>query len=109
MVSLLKCQERETKWAQLTLCRAHYHTGAASKPFIIPYCQLAVTLIYDMGLNKSLQEEQHFAACFKVYGPGKGAPVRPPSRPRTMEERRAIVSFWFLNSQYVALSGQPLF
>ncbi|KAK0386169.1 hypothetical protein NLU13_6006 [Sarocladium strictum] len=87
---------------------AHFNTGAAVKPFIIPYSQLASALIFDLGLNKSVKEEQHFTACFKVYGPGPGKPgsFRPTSRPRTMEERRAMLGFWFLSSQFNMFVGK---
>ncbi|KAM0235310.1 hypothetical protein ACHAP5_009788 [Fusarium lateritium] len=63
------------------------------KPFIITFCQMAVLLAYDLGLTKAPVEEQYFTICFKMWG---GRP--PPPRIRTHEERRAVVSLWFLTS-----------
>jgi len=54
---------------------------------------MAVLLAYDLGLTKAPVEEQYFTICFKMWG---GRP--PPPRLRTQEERRAVVSLWFLTS-----------
>jgi hypothetical protein len=54
---------------------------------------MAVLVAYDLGLTKAPVEEQYFTVCFKLWG---GRPV--PPRLRTLEERRAIVSLWFLTS-----------
>lgn len=41
-------------------------------------------------------EEQYFTSCFKVWL------MRPqPLKQRTMEERRAVVSLWFITSVFV--------
>jgi len=69
------------------------NVGPGTKPFLITYTQLATTIIYDLALSRSPAEEQYFTVCFKVWG---GRP--PPPKLRTMEERRAVLSLWFLTS-----------
>lgn len=57
------------------------------------FSQLAITIIYDMDLNKAPNDDQHHTVYSKVciYG-------GPPPKPRTMEERRAVVGFWYTSS-----------
>lgn len=69
------------------------NAGPGTKPFLITYSQMAVTVLYDLGMSRSPVEEQYFTVCFKVWGP------RPsPPKLRTMEERRAVLSLWFVTS-----------
>ncbi|KAM0562440.1 hypothetical protein ACHAPJ_002130 [Fusarium lateritium] len=76
-------------------------TSSPGKPFIITFCQMAVLLAYDLGLTKAPVEEQYFTICFKMWG---GRP--PPPRLRTLEERRAVVSLWFLTSVMSSFVGK---
>ncbi|KAF4988706.1 hypothetical protein FGRMN_9599 [Fusarium graminum] len=76
-------------------------TSSPGKPFIITFCQMAVLLAYDLGLTKAPVEEQYFTICFKMWG---GRP--PPPRIRTQEERRAVVSLWFLTSVMSSFVGK---
>ncbi|KAF4446347.1 transcription factor [Fusarium austroafricanum] len=76
-------------------------TSSPGKPFIMLFCQLAVLLVYDLGLTKAPVEEQYFTICFKMWG---GRP--PPPRLRTQEERRAVVSLWFLTSVHSSFVGK---
>ncbi|KAF5678071.1 transcription factor [Fusarium heterosporum] len=76
-------------------------TSSPGKPFIITFCQMAVLLAYDLGLTKAPVEEQYFTVCFKMWG---GRP--PPTRIRTQEERRAVVSLWFLTSVMSSFVGK---
>ncbi|KAG9498718.1 hypothetical protein J7337_009529 [Fusarium musae] len=62
---------------------------------------MAVLLAYDLGLTKAPVEEQYFTICFKMWG---GRP--PPPRLRTQEERRAVVSLWFLTSVMSSFVGK---
>jgi hypothetical protein len=50
-------------------------------------------IAYELGLTKAPVEEQYFTVCFKLWG---GRPA--PPRLRTLEERRTVVSLWFLTS-----------
>ncbi|KAF7564118.1 hypothetical protein G7046_g61 [Stylonectria norvegica] len=77
---------------------ATLNSGPATKPFLITFSQLALAVIYDMGLMRAPVEEQYFTVCFKVWG---GRP--PPAKLRTMEERRAVLSLWFLTSLCVLI------
>lgn len=87
--------------------RAHFNTGPGSKAFLLTYTQLALTVAYELGLNKSPSEEQSFTSCFKAWGPPKGGIGvgfgRPPVKPRTMEERRTILALWFMTSMSVLI------
>ncbi|KAF5026301.1 hypothetical protein F66182_1623 [Fusarium sp. NRRL 66182] len=76
-------------------------TTSHGKPFLVTFCQMAVLLTYDLGLTKAPAEEQYFMICFKMWG---GRP--PPPRLRTVEERRAIVSLWFLTSVMSSFLGK---
>ncbi|KAM6519451.1 hypothetical protein FALCPG4_013083 [Fusarium falciforme] len=76
-------------------------SGPGTRPFIITFCQLAVTLVYDLSLMKAPIEEQYFTICFKMWG---GRP--PPPRLRTPEERRTVVSLWFLTSVISSFVGK---
>lgn len=79
---------------RLTLRRAAMNTGPGTKPFLLLYCQLAVTILYDMGLTRDPNEELQFGLYLRVWN------TRPPASPkvRTMEERRAVLSLWFYTS-----------
>ncbi|KAK7420978.1 hypothetical protein QQZ08_010151 [Neonectria magnoliae] len=81
-------------WATMT-------SGPGTKPFIITYSQLAITIIYDMSLTRAPIEEQYFSVCFKVWG---GRPPAP--RLRSMEERRAVLAIWFLTSVMTSFIGK---
>ncbi|KAL4724853.1 hypothetical protein ACLX1H_008300 [Fusarium chlamydosporum] len=76
-------------------------TSSPGKPFIITFCQMAVLVAYDLGLTKAPMEEQYFTVCFKMWG---GRTV--PPRLRTLEERRAVVSLWFLTSVMSSFVGK---
>ncbi|KAK7420106.1 hypothetical protein QQX98_002969 [Neonectria punicea] len=81
-------------WATMT-------SGPGTRPFIITYSQLAITIIYDMSLTRAPIEEQYFTVCFKVWG---GRPPAP--RLRSMEERRAVLAIWFLTSVMTSFIGK---
>ncbi|KAF4344954.1 Zn(II)2Cys6 transcription factor [Fusarium beomiforme] len=76
-------------------------TSSPGRPFIITFCQMAVLLAYDLGLTKAPVEEQYFTICFKMWGSRP-----PPPRIRTQEERRAVVSLWFLTSVMSSFVGK---
>ncbi|KJZ73035.1 hypothetical protein HIM_07607 [Hirsutella minnesotensis 3608] len=84
------------------LAWANTNTGAGVRPFIIMYSQLATALIYDMGLSRAPNDEQQSSVYLKICGP------RPPPalKTRTMEERRAILAFWFCSSVLSAFIGK---
>ncbi|EQL00574.1 Zn(II)2Cys6 transcription factor [Ophiocordyceps sinensis CO18] len=83
------------------LAWANTNTGLGVKPWIIMFSQLAITIIYDMDLNKAPNDDQHHTVYSKVciYG-------GPPPKPRTMEERRAVVGFWYTSSINAAFMGK---
>ncbi|EEU43187.1 uncharacterized protein NECHADRAFT_46784 [Fusarium vanettenii 77-13-4] len=83
------------------VCYIAWQVELLAPPFIITFCQLAVTLVYDLSLMKAPIEEQYFTICFKMWG---GRP--PPPRLRTPEERRTVVSLWFLTSVYQLVADE---
>ena len=72
------------------------NSGAGWKPFVVLFANLALSVSYELGLTRSPAEEQYFATCFKAWG-GR----QPHPKPRTLEERRVLISLWFLTSMYV--------
>ncbi|GKU11314.1 unnamed protein product [Fusarium langsethiae] len=76
-------------------------TSSPGKPFIVTFCQMAVLIAYELGLTKAPVEEQYFTVCFKLWG---GRPA--PPRLRTLEERRTVVSLWFLTSVMSSFIGK---
>jgi hypothetical protein len=67
--------------------------GPHTRPYVIPFLSMASSVLYDLGLARSPAEEQHFLASFKAWS---GRPA--PPKQRTLEERRAAISMWFLTS-----------
>ncbi|KAM4055196.1 RNase P, subunit Pop3 [Hirsutella rhossiliensis] len=84
------------------LAWANTNTGLKVKPWIIMFSQLAITIIYDMGLNRAPNDEQRHTVQLKVCISGP----RPPSKLRTMEERRAVLGFWYSSSLMTAFMGK---
>lgn len=82
--------------------RATINSGPGVRPFIIMYAQLAITVLYDLGMTRSPIEEQYVTASFKVWG---GRP--PHTKTRTMAERRSILALWFMTSMFVP-SSEPI-
>lgn len=79
---------------------ATLNTGPGVKPFLILITQMATGCLYDLGLARSPIEDQYFTTCFRAWG------VRPQmNKMRTLEERRALLSLWFLTS-YSNLMGK---
>lgn len=71
------------------------NTGPGNKSFLITYTQIAISIAYELSLTRAPVEEQCFTVCFKMF---RGRPA--PLRLHTMEERRTVVSLWFLTSMY---------
>ncbi|RFU74732.1 znii2cys6 transcription factor [Trichoderma arundinaceum] len=59
-------------------------------------------IIYELGLTKFPNEEHYSTICFKAWG-GKSV---PQAKERTMEERRVVLSFWFVTSVCSAFLGK---
>lgn len=70
------------------------NAGAGSKPFLNLYTHMCSSIIYELNLTKFPNEEHFATVCFKAWG----ARVNPPAKERTMEERRAVLGFWFVTS-----------
>ena len=81
---------------------ATMNSGPGWKPFLILFSQLAKSVTYELGLTRSPAEEQYFAVCFKPWG-GR----HPQPKPRTLEERRALLSLWHITSMYVGTYFPP--
>ncbi|KAL4787633.1 hypothetical protein BJX76DRAFT_354113 [Aspergillus varians] len=68
---------------------ANYQVHA--KPFLSLFTQLAVSLVFDLGLNKPVHDETTVAHCPKSR-------ARRPAIPRSMEERRAVLGCFLMTS-----------
>ena len=75
------------------------NSGAGWKPFVVLFANIAQSVTCELGLTRSPAEDQYFATCFRAWG-GR----QPQPKPRTLEERRVLVSLWFLTSMYVQYS-----
>lgn len=68
---------------------AHYQVH--SKPFLTVFTQLAMSLVFEFGLNKPVPKDTQLVPCVKEkYS-------RHPT-PRTMEERRAVLGCFLVTS-----------
>ncbi|KAF7131368.1 hypothetical protein CNMCM5793_004539 [Aspergillus hiratsukae] len=67
-----------------------------NKYSLCTYIQLAISVVFDLGLHKSPPDESHHAHC------GGSGPMQnlkfPASKTRTMNERRAVLSCFVLSS-----------
>lgn len=64
-----------------------------SKPFATLYVQLALSMVYDLGLNRDVPKEQ------PVFQTTVGTREQPWVGPvRTMEERRAVLGCYYITS-----------
>ncbi|GAB1316133.1 Transcriptional regulator WAR1 [Madurella fahalii] len=68
----------------------HYHLKK-EKPILSVLASLAKSLVYDLGLNK-VPGEPDIAACLKTS-------FHPPPREKTIEEKRAVLTCFYLTSQ----------
>ncbi|KAI9681082.1 MAG: hypothetical protein M1822_007156 [Bathelium mastoideum] len=68
---------------------AHYQT--TSKPFLSVFTQLAMSLVFDLGLNKPIPKDMQIMPCVKEK-------YWKPSTSRTMEERRAVLGCFLITS-----------
>ncbi|KAH0524453.1 hypothetical protein TsFJ059_006959 [Trichoderma semiorbis] len=76
--------------------------GVGGKPFLTLYMHICSCIIYETNLTKFPNEEQFSTVCFKAWG-GRAA---PPAKERTMEERRMVLSFWYITSICAAFLGK---
>ncbi|KAG7106594.1 Transcription factor himD like protein [Verticillium longisporum] len=67
-----------------------------SKPFFCFYTQLAIALVYDLGLTKELSKFSTPLLYWKSIGLNN--PYSAVSPPRTMEERRTVLAAYLLSA-----------
>ncbi len=80
----------------MTLTASRSHCAKNDKPFITPYAQLAMSLVFDLGLNKPGNTHPSPMLSFKNQRDDR--PVPPLLL--TMEDRRAVLATFFLTSMY---------
>ena len=72
--------------------------------FVTPLTQLAISIVFDLGLNKAPEEPRghiSFRAATRCKPPS-ARPVTPPRRARTLEERRAVLGCYLLSSTFAS-------
>ncbi|KAJ9165814.1 Transcriptional regulator WAR1 [Coniochaeta hoffmannii] len=74
------------------LAWSHYHKK--DRPYLAIFSQLALSLVYDLSLNKFPGSPSAFA-CFKETTFNHY--LFP--RPKTMEDRRTVLACWYITSQ----------
>ncbi|PHH77563.1 hypothetical protein CDD82_3459 [Ophiocordyceps australis] len=90
-------------WGLLTyLCWATSSTGPGVRPFLVMYSELASTIIYDLGLGRAPHEEYRPGFCIQPMVAG----LAPTAKQRTNEERRAMLTLWFMKSTISSFSGK---
>ncbi|MCJ1399412.1 hypothetical protein MMC11_002614 [Xylographa trunciseda] len=62
-----------------------------SKPFLAVFAQLAIALVFDLGLNKFVPKDTQVMPCMNQK-------YSKPTAPRTMEERRAVLACFLITS-----------
>jgi len=68
------------------------------RPILTNLIQLAIALVYDLGLNKPPYQDQALILAHTI----KGIPPPPGSeRSANLEERRALLACFLLTSGYV--------
>lgn len=92
--------------------RANHQLG--NKPFMCLFCQIAIGLVFDLGLNKDPVDGMNPFLCWKAAQERadreKNGSTAPASlflknqQPRTMEQRRAVLACYMVTSKYVSLA-----
>lgn len=80
---------------------ATINSGPGWKPFLVLFAQMAASVTYELGLTRSPVEEEYFSKCFRAWG-GR----QPQPKFRTLEERRALLSLWFITSLITSFIGK---
>lgn len=82
--------------------RATLNNAPGIKPLIVLYSQLAATIVFEMGLTRDPIEDHHTSLYLKI------CTIRhpPPVKVQSMEERRAVLAFWFCTSILVSFIGK---
>ncbi|PHH63347.1 hypothetical protein CDD81_6044 [Ophiocordyceps australis] len=96
-------RDMDLLWGLLTyLCWATSSTGPGVRPFLVMYSELASTIIYDLGLGRAPHEEYKPGFCIQPLVAG----LAPTAKQRTNEERRAVLTLWFMKSTISSFSGK---
>jgi hypothetical protein len=74
-----------------------YHSG---RPILISLVQLAIAVLYDLGLDKPFSKDPALTLAYDLKGAVKPARF---SRSPTMEERRVLFGCFMLSSVYAYL------
>jgi hypothetical protein len=67
------------------------------RPILLSLVQLAIAILYELGLDKSISNDPALALAYDVKG------IRKPSRltrSPTLEERRALLGCFLISSLY---------
>ncbi|OAA71309.1 hypothetical protein ISF_01860 [Cordyceps fumosorosea ARSEF 2679] len=75
---------------------ATLNTGPGARPFVVLFSQLATLVIYEQGMMRPPNQEHFSSVGFKAWNMSTLTP-----KARTMDERRAVLSLWFLTSMQV--------
>ena len=67
------------------------------KPFCSLFSQLAMTMVFELGLNKSTSKDLPGVDCLSPFDQRK---YPKQSTVRTMEERRALLGCFLITSTY---------
>ncbi|KAM0664172.1 hypothetical protein ACQRIU_006755 [Beauveria bassiana] len=80
---------------------ATLNTGPGARPFVVLFSQLATLVIYEQGMMRPPNQEHFSSVGFKAWNMSTLTP-----KARTMDERRAVLSLWFLTSICNALTAR---
>ncbi|KAM3564141.1 hypothetical protein MY1884_000883 [Beauveria asiatica] len=80
---------------------ATLNTGPGARPFVVLFSQLATLVIYEQGMMRPPNQEHFSSVGFKTWNMSTLTP-----KARTMDERRAVLSLWFLTSICNALTAR---
>uniref|UniRef100_L2FUC2 Zn 2cys6 transcription factor n=1 Tax=Colletotrichum fructicola (strain Nara gc5) TaxID=1213859 RepID=L2FUC2_COLFN len=87
-----------------------------NKPFMCLFCQIAIGLVFDLGLNKDPVDGMNPFLCWKAAQERadreKNGSTAPASlflknqQPRTMEQRRAVLTCYMVTSNVASFLGK---
>ncbi|KAI8244231.1 Efflux pump mlcE [Colletotrichum sp. SAR 10_96] len=87
-----------------------------NKPFMCLFCQIAIGLVFDLGLNKDPVDGMNPFLCWKAAQERadreKNGSTTPASlflknqQPRTMEQRRAVLACYMVTSNVASFLGK---
>ena len=99
--SYLRCSRLDADELRRSVNQYHQRTI----PALTGMSMLAMSLIYDIGLNKPIPKETPFVMLNYTES---GCPKKISRIPRTLEENRALLACFYLTSEYASAAESSM-